>query len=371
MTSHTPIRAAELFDLGLRLLDRQLVGSEDELFGNVDNALLETVDGELAVTALVCGPAALGPRFGGRTDVWMRSIWRRLRPERDPAPVVIPMTHVVSVGSAVTLDDHAQQLVADGAQLERWLRYYLISRIPGATGGPDRLAGEPIGPSNPRVATTDGPAGRTATCSATSSAPQSSTSEGCRSGWCWTSAANHLTTAGTGSAPCRCERWSTGGVGSGPRWATPPNATRDPGSLPLPCAPGTAPTGSFPSTTSASTGNTHRDPFATDRARAPARPTRVAVTRSGDDRVDRLLEGARRRGSAGRLLLRGQQLSPSSCSCLAAQPSRTLGNQSCSSSSMWCVTFSMSTVVLASKRSSSGVIWYSSITRTSATWCSS
>jgi len=143
---------AELFDLGLRLLDRQLVGSEDELFGNVDNALLETIDGELAVTALVCGPAALGPRFGGRTDVWMRSIWRRLRPERDPAPVVIPMTHVVELAAAVTLDDHAQRMIADSAQLERWLRYYLISRIPGATGGPDRLAGEPLGPSNPESA---------------------------------------------------------------------------------------------------------------------------------------------------------------------------------------------------------------------------
>ena len=148
MTDH-PDPRGELFDLGLRLLDRQLVGSEDELLGNVDNVLLETVDDELAVTALISGPAGLGPRFGGRTDVWMRSIWRRLRPERDPAPVVIPMTHVVSVGSAVTLDDHAQRLVAEGGELERWLRYYLIGRIPGATGGPDRLAGEPVGTLQP------------------------------------------------------------------------------------------------------------------------------------------------------------------------------------------------------------------------------
>jgi hypothetical protein len=138
----------ELFDLGLRLLDRQLIGSQDELFGNVDNALVEQVDGELAVTALVCGPAALGPRFGGRTDVWMQSIWRRVRPEAHPEPTVIPMTNVVSVAAAVTLDEDAQQLVADNAQLERWLRYYVISRLPGATGGPDRLAGEPLGAVN-------------------------------------------------------------------------------------------------------------------------------------------------------------------------------------------------------------------------------
>ena len=57
----------------------------------------------------------------------MRSIWRRLSPERDPAPVVIPMTHVASVAAEVTLDDHAQQMIADNAQLERWLRYYLIT----------------------------------------------------------------------------------------------------------------------------------------------------------------------------------------------------------------------------------------------------
>jgi hypothetical protein len=140
---------AELFDVGLRLLDRQLVGSKDELLGNVDNALLEAVDGDLAVTALVSGPEGLGPRFGGRLEGWMVAVWRRLRPEGDPAPVVIPMNHVVELGSAVVLDDHAQRLVTDGAQLERWLRYYVVERIPGATGGPDRLVGEPIGSAHP------------------------------------------------------------------------------------------------------------------------------------------------------------------------------------------------------------------------------
>jgi hypothetical protein len=136
----------ELFDIGLRLLDRQMVGAEDELLGNVDNLLLETVDDRPTVTAIVSGPAGLGPRFGGRVDGWMRAIWRRLRPEADPTPVVIPMAHVERIAAAVTLDDTAQQLVADGGQLERWLRHYLIARIPGATGGPDRLAGEPLDP---------------------------------------------------------------------------------------------------------------------------------------------------------------------------------------------------------------------------------
>ena len=136
----------QLFDIGLRLLDRQLVGSEDELLGNVDNLLLELVDGRLTVTAIVSGPAGLGPRFGGRVDGWMRAIWRRLRPEADPTPVVIPMAHVERLGATATLDETAQQLVAEGVRLERWLRHYLVARIPGATGRPDRLAGEPYGP---------------------------------------------------------------------------------------------------------------------------------------------------------------------------------------------------------------------------------
>jgi sporulation protein YlmC with PRC-barrel domain len=143
----------ELFDIGLRLLDRQMVGAEDELLGNVDNLLLEMIEGRPTVTAIVSGPAGLGPRFGGRVEVWMRAIWRRLRPEADPAPVVIPMAHVERIEAAVTLDDTAQQLVADGAQLERWLRYYLIARIPGATGSPDRLAGQPLGPKGPGSST--------------------------------------------------------------------------------------------------------------------------------------------------------------------------------------------------------------------------
>ena len=106
---------------------------------------------------------------------------------------------------------------------------------------------------------------------------------------------------------------------------------------------------------------------------APAAPRRAAVplASSGDDRVEGLLQGAGLRGLARRLLLRLDHLGADLLECLAAQPSRTFGNQSCSSSSMWWRTFSISTVVLAVNRSSDGFIAYSSKTRTSATWCSS
>ena len=43
----------DLFDIGLRLLDRQLVGNEDQLLGNVDNLLVETVDDRPTVIAIM------------------------------------------------------------------------------------------------------------------------------------------------------------------------------------------------------------------------------------------------------------------------------------------------------------------------------
>jgi sporulation protein YlmC with PRC-barrel domain len=136
-------------DIGLRLLDHQITGRNEELLGNVDNIVLEERDGALTVTGVITGPPGLGPRMGGRVQIWMRAIWRRLRPEGDPAPVVIEMRHVLEIGAVVTVDDDAAELVVNGAQLERWLRYYVLSRIPGATGGEDRLAGAPIGPAEP------------------------------------------------------------------------------------------------------------------------------------------------------------------------------------------------------------------------------
>jgi sporulation protein YlmC with PRC-barrel domain len=131
-------------DVGLRLLDRQIIGQEDELFGNVDNGVLEEVDGRLLLTGIISGVPGLAPRIGGRLGGWMYAIWRRLRPETNPQAVVVPMTRVERIGSAVTIDDAAQRQVAAALQLERWLRHYVIARIPGATGGPDRLSGEPI-----------------------------------------------------------------------------------------------------------------------------------------------------------------------------------------------------------------------------------
>ena len=57
-------------DVGLRLLDHQIIGSKDELFGNVDNGVLEEVDGRLTLTGIVTGVPGLAPRIGGRVGGW-------------------------------------------------------------------------------------------------------------------------------------------------------------------------------------------------------------------------------------------------------------------------------------------------------------
>jgi sporulation protein YlmC with PRC-barrel domain len=123
-------------DLVLRVVDHQIVGPEGELLGNVDDVELAEVDGRWLVTGLMVGPAALSQRLPGKLGTWTNAVWRRLHPDREPTPVVVPMEHVTDIGSAVALDDWAARHLARTLGLELWLREFVISRIPGAKGGP-------------------------------------------------------------------------------------------------------------------------------------------------------------------------------------------------------------------------------------------
>lgn len=148
----------DTIDVGLRLLDHQIVGEQDELLGNVDNLELRDSDDGLLVTGLVVGPAGLGPRWparpghwprpprpgAGRFGRWVVAIWSRLNPSSEPQPLVLPMSEVASVGSAVELTEWGATVLAGSAGFELWLRRYLVGRLPGAKGGEDRLAGQPI-----------------------------------------------------------------------------------------------------------------------------------------------------------------------------------------------------------------------------------
>ena len=132
-----PDVTAEPIPLVLRVLDHQLVGPRDELVGNVDDLELRDADGRLVVTGLLSGPAAMALRQGGRTGEWLWAIWRRLHPQEDPRPSVIPLDHVRSVDSAVHVSDQAVRVLVETAGLELWLRRNVVSRIPGALGGGD------------------------------------------------------------------------------------------------------------------------------------------------------------------------------------------------------------------------------------------
>ena len=90
-----PIEAGTPLALGLRLLDHQLLGQEQEMLGNVDDVALEDRDGRLVAVGLLRGPGAWAHRQPGALGRWGRAVWRRLDPREDPRPLVLPLDHVL------------------------------------------------------------------------------------------------------------------------------------------------------------------------------------------------------------------------------------------------------------------------------------
>lgn len=116
------------------LLDRLLVGLDGEDVGMVDD--LEFSDAapggaEPELTALLCGPLALGPRLGGRIGTWWTAIGRRLRPDGDPAPNRIPVQLVRRISH------RGIELAVPAAELPNrrafdWVRSRVVDKIPGS-----------------------------------------------------------------------------------------------------------------------------------------------------------------------------------------------------------------------------------------------
>jgi hypothetical protein len=119
-------------DAGLHLLDRQLVAADDRFVGKVDDLELDLPeDGGLpVVTAILCGPLALGPRIGGRLGAWWAAVGRRLRDRTDSEPLRIGFGAVADIGTAVTLTIRSEQ--ASTLRLEHWMDDKLVRRLPGA-----------------------------------------------------------------------------------------------------------------------------------------------------------------------------------------------------------------------------------------------
>ena len=90
--------------IGLRILDHQVVGPDDEMLGNVDDLELVVSEAGWLVTALQVGPAALGGRLPGPLGRWTVAIWRRLQTSPDPHAARVALADVRDIGSAITVN---------------------------------------------------------------------------------------------------------------------------------------------------------------------------------------------------------------------------------------------------------------------------
>jgi sporulation protein YlmC with PRC-barrel domain len=114
-------------DLTLHLLDRQVVDTQGEAVGKVDD--LEISD-EGYVTAILTGPQALGGRLGGLLGDWLVLLSAGISRSSTAEPGRIPMELVTDYGSKITVARSRAELGAH--RNEDRARHYLIGRIPGA-----------------------------------------------------------------------------------------------------------------------------------------------------------------------------------------------------------------------------------------------
>lgn len=113
------------------LLDREIVDKDETPVGKVDDLHFERQpDGTAILTAILCGPTALGPRLVGRLGTWWVSIARRLRPNDDPAPVHISMDDVDHIDRE-TLRLRITGSNAGTLRLQQWVDQKIVKRIPG------------------------------------------------------------------------------------------------------------------------------------------------------------------------------------------------------------------------------------------------
>jgi sporulation protein YlmC with PRC-barrel domain len=110
------------------LLDRQLVDADGRMVGKVDDLeLSDPPEGEPPhVTAILVGPAALGPRLSAPLARWWTQ--RRRRRRHPPRPAVIPFGEVRNLGMKITVSAGVRGSTAS----EDWLRDHVIDKIPGA-----------------------------------------------------------------------------------------------------------------------------------------------------------------------------------------------------------------------------------------------
>ena len=120
-------------DAYYELMDRQILDHDGRMIGKVDDVELEQRDdNRLYVTALLSGPGALGPRFGGALGTIVTSSWSRLSGRTEPARV--EWSEVASVETVIRLAVGRTTVALDG--FETWMRDRVIAAIPGSKVDP-------------------------------------------------------------------------------------------------------------------------------------------------------------------------------------------------------------------------------------------
>ena len=122
----------DTLDIAQSILDRLIVDIKGFPLGRVDDVELTEQDAGQPprLTALLCGPLALGPRLSNVWgDAWM-GIGRRLRGNGSAEPVRIPWALVNSLAPGeIRLNITAAE--AKTQALEEWTLEHVIGLIPG------------------------------------------------------------------------------------------------------------------------------------------------------------------------------------------------------------------------------------------------
>jgi hypothetical protein len=131
--------------IGLNLLDRQLLDRDGQPVAKIDDveiSLLDETDELPTVTALLCGPAALGQRFGRGTGAFFEALRGLLRHQPADSAASIPRDLGTDIGPAVKLAADRASLPVN--EVEQFLGEHLIGHIPGSgAAGPQDNQGEP------------------------------------------------------------------------------------------------------------------------------------------------------------------------------------------------------------------------------------
>jgi hypothetical protein len=132
-----PARADEpgrVLDVGLALLDRQLLDPDGRMAGKVDDLeFTASDDGPPTITAILAGPGALDRRLGGRLGRTVASVHERLQDRHVEGPARISFGVVSRIDQAVHLTIGRHELPTDA--VEAWVATHVIERIPGAGAG--------------------------------------------------------------------------------------------------------------------------------------------------------------------------------------------------------------------------------------------